>query len=550
MKKQNAKWLMFAMLTLVLALAACSAPSKPTITLNPVSGQITAGQDISFQSISADAKGVARVEFSVDNTLVAESNIDPPQKMMTLQHPWKAVAGQHTLSARAFNVDGLASERAEMVVVVATAPAPTTAPTAAPTQPAPTATTAPAAPTPTQAPVPCINAAVFVTDVNYPDGTTVTPNQTFNKTWRVRNTGTCAWTTAYQLVRVAGEKMSAADTYAIPATAPNATADVTVPMTAPATAGMHESRWQLRDPSGVLIGPLVVTVKVNTVVPAPPQVAILSPANGFQFTAGTAVTVMFQGSSNYTEMSSVALYINNTQVAKQTARTPSRLLTGSYQWQPGAGNYDLYAIGVDFNGQQTTSAHIVGGIIQPQPQCQLTVNFRADRFTLNAGEHTWLRWDVECAEKVFLNGEGVVGHNAREIAPNATTNYTLRSIKKDGSPDDRTITITVNPAPPPPTQAPQRRNATGTWRAGDYTLELNEALGCLVADCSVTGRYIEAHGVAAPTIENVSGSINVYSGAMSLVIERPGAQGISCTVAANSASMSCSGSFGSLTFTK
>ena len=35
----------------------------------------------------------------------------------------------------------------------------------------------------------------FVTDVTIPDGTVLQPNETFVKTWRIKNIGTCAWNT-------------------------------------------------------------------------------------------------------------------------------------------------------------------------------------------------------------------------------------------------------------------------------------------------------------------------------------------------------------------
>ncbi|MBI5033195.1 MAG: hypothetical protein HZB51_21960 [Chloroflexi bacterium] len=547
MKPQHLKWLSILFFMMFALVACSSAPTKPTVVISAGAlGNIAENQDLTVQVIATDEKGVAQIELLADNQVVSSASINPAQKSVTTPLVWKTVGGQHVLSARSIDVDNLQSDPAILPVTIAFANKPT--PTAAPTKAAPTATAVPAGPTATALPtgVPCTNAFAFVADVTYPDGTSVTPGQQFNKTWRIKNTGTCAWTSAYQFVRVAGEQMSSSDAYAMPPTAPGATADVTVPMTAPATPGAHSSRWQLRDPNGVIAQPAYVLVQVVTVIPAPPAVSILSPGTGFSFAAGTTVKVTFQGTSNYTEMASVTLYVNGQSVMKQTSRTPSRQITGSFDWKPGAGNYDLYVIGIDIHGGQTTSAHIAGTIVQPQPTCQLSVNFRADRTTINAGEHTTLRWDVDCANAVYLNGQGVTGHEARDIAPSNTTAYTLRSVRKDGSNDDRTVTIQVNTPAPQPT----RRNVSGNWVSGNYNLELTEAFGCGGNDCGVKGRLIEAHGVTTPSIDDVSGSINVYSGAMSLIIARPGASGISCNVAANSASMSCSGSFGTLTFAK
>src|SRR6187455_1853414 len=49
--------------------------------------------------------------------------------------------------------------------------------------------------------------AQFVSDVTVPDGTIFQPGATFTKTWRLKNIGTCTWTTAYSMVFDSGEKM-------------------------------------------------------------------------------------------------------------------------------------------------------------------------------------------------------------------------------------------------------------------------------------------------------------------------------------------------------
>lgn len=446
-----------------------------------------------------------------------------------------------TRSARAINADNVISDPDTLVVVAtgAPGPAPTGMPTAVPT-----------AVIPTPGPGPCANNAAFIADVTVPDGTSFQPNQQFNKIWRVQNVGSCTWNPKYQLSSIGGERMTNLTQVPVPSNiTPGQTVDLLIAMTAPPTGGAHSGQWQLRDENGAQFGP-VLTAKINTIVPVPPpQAAVTSPGAGFQFTSGTVVRITFQGVGN-TELSSVSLYINNTLVNKATSRNATRTITGVYDWQPGVGSYTLHAVATDIQGQSTTSAKITGMIIQPQPQCQLYVNFRADRYTINVGEHTTLRWDVECANAVYLNGQGVTGHEARDVAPNNTTVYTLRSIKKDGSPDDRTITINVNQAPQP-TPVPVRRNVSGTWHAGDYSVELQEALGCPSVECGISGRMIHQIGTTTPQIVNVRGTFNTSSGAVSWAAEIPGGQSFSGTVSADSRTMSGTLSgVGALTFTK
>ena len=46
--------------------------------------------------------------------------------------------------------------------------------------------------------------AQFVADVTIPDGTTLAPGATFAKTWRLKNIGSCTWTTSYAVVFTGG----------------------------------------------------------------------------------------------------------------------------------------------------------------------------------------------------------------------------------------------------------------------------------------------------------------------------------------------------------
>jgi Ig-like domain from next to BRCA1 gene len=130
-------------------------------------------------------------------------------------------------------------------------PTPVT-PTLAPPTPTPPPTTTP---TSTAVPTPC-NKAEFVSDVSVPDGTDITVFDTFTKTWRLRNVGTCTWTSNYRVVFDHGDQMLAPDSAPITSgtVAPGSTVDVSVPMEAPGTAGTYKGYWKLRGADGVLFG--------------------------------------------------------------------------------------------------------------------------------------------------------------------------------------------------------------------------------------------------------------------------------------------------------
>lgn len=119
---------------------------------------------------------------------------------------------------------------------------------------------------------PC-NQAQFIRDVTVPDGSTFAPSATFTKTWRVRNTGSCTWTTSYLLVFDSGEQMGAPSTVNFPLNvSPGQTADLTINMTTPATPGKYRSSWKLDNGSGERFGvgwrggvPIFAEIKVVTV---------------------------------------------------------------------------------------------------------------------------------------------------------------------------------------------------------------------------------------------------------------------------------------------
>ncbi len=109
--------------------------------------------------------------------------------------------------------------------------------------------------TPPTLPPPGCDRASFVADVTVRDGTAFAPGQAFTKTWRLKNSGSCAWTRDYALVFYGGEQMGAPTLVNLPwPVAPGAMVDVTVNAVAPAAPGQYRSDWILRNSSGHLFG--------------------------------------------------------------------------------------------------------------------------------------------------------------------------------------------------------------------------------------------------------------------------------------------------------
>lgn len=103
-------------------------------------------------------------------------------------------------------------------------------------------------------PVTLCDAAAYVSDVSVPDGMIFAPGTQFTKTWRLKNIGTCAWTSAYSLVFVRGDGLSGNVTslLASGSVLPGQVVDVSVNLTAPLLEGLYRGDWMLRNPSGTL----------------------------------------------------------------------------------------------------------------------------------------------------------------------------------------------------------------------------------------------------------------------------------------------------------
>jgi len=129
-------------------------------------------------------------------------------------------------------------------------------PTATPGLGTPSATPAPPTTAPTGTPPPCDKASAGnPIDVTIPDGTEMLPGQTFVKTWRLVNTGTCTWTSAYAVVWASGDELGDQNVVALAGgVAPGQSVDLSVPMTAPTAPGSYQSNWRLRNADGVLFG--------------------------------------------------------------------------------------------------------------------------------------------------------------------------------------------------------------------------------------------------------------------------------------------------------
>jgi len=118
--------------------------------------------------------------------------------------------------------------------------------------------------------------ALFIKDVNIPDGTEFEPNETFTKTWRLKNIGTCTWS-GYSLVFDSGDAMGGPASTPIGSVSPGQEVDLSANLKSPGSDGSYTGYWRIKNSAGVLIPvtsgyqskSFFVEIKVKSPAPTP-----------------------------------------------------------------------------------------------------------------------------------------------------------------------------------------------------------------------------------------------------------------------------------------
>jgi hypothetical protein len=92
-------------------------------------------------------------------------------------------------------------------------------------------------------------------DITIPDGTRLRPGQSFSKTWRLVNAGSCPWSQGYSAVWFSGELLTQSRIQFLRSVVlPGQSVDITIEMVAPKKPGLFQSNWKLSDPNANLFG--------------------------------------------------------------------------------------------------------------------------------------------------------------------------------------------------------------------------------------------------------------------------------------------------------
>lgn len=134
------------------------------------------------------------------------------------------------------------------------------------------------------------NNLLLLSDVTIPAGTVMKPEETFTKTWKVANNGSCNWVYQYRLVFAGGNSMDGDPSGLGKVIEPTKWTQISVTLTAPKQPGTYTSSWRLGDQSGNMFGStLTVSVVVASPTNTPQPTQTFSPVPPTLTPSGTPV---------------------------------------------------------------------------------------------------------------------------------------------------------------------------------------------------------------------------------------------------------------------
>jgi hypothetical protein len=203
--------------------------------------------------------------------------------------------------------------------------------------------------TSTFVPIPC-DRADFVADVTIPDNSYIAPGTGFTKTWALKNSGTCTWTTGYSLVYASGEQMGGQAATSLPGNVlPGQSINLSVNMTAPTAAGPHQGYWRLQNAGGGAFGwgingDQAFWVLINS--GSTSSTGTSSSSGGF---AVTSVTISVSPTSFTTTLANCGAGVNFIYTGKITANGAG---TVTYEWRKTDGTV-ISSDAIDFSSSGT-----------------------------------------------------------------------------------------------------------------------------------------------------------------------------------------------------
>jgi carbon monoxide dehydrogenase subunit G len=442
----------------------------------PVSGsKFQSGEEVIVQGVATAPQGIIRLELWVNGALTGGMSTpsgEAEQSFAAAMRWVPAEPGQYTLEVRGVNVEQKPVASASVIVTVEQGAAPL---------PSPTATIVPQPPQPQPGCTPSVTARTNV-NVRAGPGTGYTILGTLkqgqsaqvvgrdasNSWWQIKVDGSLAWVSAHYTEANCTEGVPVVTPPGpgptpTPAVHINFRADRTTIKVGECTA----IRWDVDNAKAVYYNDGggdqgVQGHEARTVCPSSTTTYRLKVVHKDDRTEEKQITINVQGSSGlvinfrvdkaqikpgectilrWDVDNAKAVYISDEH--RETGVPPH----GSAQICPGESTtYVLRATRQD-NVDERREVHVA---VETGPG---TVNFRVDSQHINLGECTIVRWDVDDAQRVYLdlgNGEKRVdSQGSAQVCPAQTSTYNLRVQWHNGSETGHQVTVSVSGPQPP-----------------------------------------------------------------------------------------------------
>ena len=251
----------FLLIAVLFIVVSCSREREPGLTVeinDPQTGtQIYTSRQTVITSTISGEESWSRVELWANNKLVRSDSAAQIQSNVVMQSWIPDRAEATLLEVRVYNRSGKAYTNAKVAVVVLDQHESTThEPTLLPDQPTPTAL-------PTQDK--CTIAGTLLADLSIPAGTELKPGQSFTKSWRVHNNGSCDWVD-YKLVYISGSRMGGNSPSKLRTVTAGEVIDIAIELYAPNYPGEYSGLWKIQDDRGSLLN---TELSYRVIIPGP-----------------------------------------------------------------------------------------------------------------------------------------------------------------------------------------------------------------------------------------------------------------------------------------
>lgn len=317
----------------------------------PLHGSVIPLQPYEIVFHVSDSAGIAQAECSINNggAMRFTGSVDESTWIQTFQHMWDPPEpGLYLIACRGQNSDGNWSAPAEAQVRVQGEE------TSEPVEDTPGTNTpgATASPTAPEAEADCVYDVDYLADVTIPEGTVMDPGESFQKTWRFANAGTCPIDGSFEFAYFGADRLGGPWQVSAPEVAPGEEFDMTLSFTAPSQPGQHESVYRFRTPDGEWFGsrPFVrIVVEGSPPVTGTPEPACILnspnpylPGNGAEGTSQNVTLNWSYGASGcvpdgyrvrLSPKSDFSSQVTRVDVSGMSYETDTLITCVTYHWQ-------------------------------------------------------------------------------------------------------------------------------------------------------------------------------------------------------------------------